>query len=228
MAFLDEIKSDPLSQDQYVTEETTKTQIYLHHTASSSNPYGVVKWWQSNPDKIAVSFVIGGVPSATSPDHWIDGQILQCFSSKNWAWHLGITFAGITKKPNFKTNKELNANSIGIEICSWGQLTKTDKGWTSYAGVVVPDANIVEYPTPFRGFKVYEKYTDAQIESTRKLILFLCDRWNIPKTFMGMQMFDMDERAFIGTPGIFTHVSVRKDKNDCHPQKELIDMLKSL
>jgi hypothetical protein len=31
-----------------------------------------------------------------------------------------------------------------------------------------------------------------------------------------------------GDKGIFTHVSYRKDKRDCHPQKELVEILKSI
>ena len=36
------------------------------------------------------------------------------------------------------------------------------------------------------------------------------------------------KKALAGTPGIYTHNSVRKGKSDVFPQKELIDMLKSI
>jgi len=41
-------------------------------------------------------------------------------------------------------------------------------------------------------------------------------------------MWDVNEDALNGEPGVWTHVSYRSDKSDCHPQPELIDVLKSL
>jgi hypothetical protein len=35
-------------------------------------------------------------------------------------------------------------------------------------------------------------------------------------------------KALSGTPGVWTHVSYRADKSDCHPQIELINALKEL
>jgi len=36
------------------------------------------------------------------------------------------------------------------------------------------------------------------------------------------------QAALDGKAGIWTHVSYRYDKSDCHPQPELINMLKTL
>jgi hypothetical protein len=41
-------------------------------------------------------------------------------------------------------------------------------------------------------------------------------------------MFEFSSDAIDGKPGVWTHVSFRKDKSDCHPQPELIDMLKTI
>ena len=41
-------------------------------------------------------------------------------------------------------------------------------------------------------------------------------------------MWDISRSALSGSPGIYTHVSYRKDKSDCHPQKDLIENLKNL
>jgi hypothetical protein len=41
-------------------------------------------------------------------------------------------------------------------------------------------------------------------------------------------MWGLSNTAIRGNKGIFTHVSYRKDKSDCHPQKELVDVLKSI
>jgi hypothetical protein len=41
-------------------------------------------------------------------------------------------------------------------------------------------------------------------------------------------MWEVTSKALNLEEGIFTHASYRKDKSDCFPQYELIDMLKSL
>jgi len=43
-------------------------------------------------------------------------------------------------------------------------------------------------------------------------------------------MWDVSQRALSGEPGIWTHVSYRQKpgKTDCHPQPELIEMLKTI
>ena len=39
---------------------------------------------------------------------------------------------------------------------------------------------------------------------------------------------NISKNAMNGVPGVWTHTSYRNDKSDCHPQKELIEMLKRL
>jgi len=154
---------------------------------------------------------------------------LQCFSSNKWAWHLGLTSAQLkVGGPNAKSNTALNQGSIGIEICNWGGLTKGPKGYTSYAGAIVPDDQVIAYPTPFRSYSYYQKYTTAQLDTVRQLLQFFAGKYNIPIAYKGDQIFDVTPAALCGEPGIWTHVSVRPDKSDCHPQPELIAMLKSL
>ena len=36
-------------------------------------------------------------------------------------------------------------------------------------------------------------------------------------------MWDYSRSAMNGSPGIFTHVSFRKDKSDCFPQVEMVE-----
>ena len=69
----------PLDKTQYFQEEATKKQIYLHHTAGGGNARAVSRFWNSNETRIATAFIIAN-----------NGEIVQCFSSKHWAWHLGI------------------------------------------------------------------------------------------------------------------------------------------
>lgn len=216
-----------LNDAQYFREEHPKTQIFFHHTAGNSNPYNVIDFWGSNPERIATAFVIGGNPTTAKfkQKPWKDGEILQAFSSKYWAYHLGLkqevfTKAGVQYKPLDKT-------SIAIELCSWGQLQLKDGKFINYVGGEVPANEVVEYSTPFRGFKYYHKYSDAQIESLIKLMKYLCEKFNIPKTY-NADIWDISKRILAGESGICTHVSVRSDKFDNHPQAELIQGLQAL
>lgn len=224
--FIDTIKQNKLPSDQYVDKVYSKHQLYLHHTASDSDPYSVIKWWKDTKEAVGTAFVIAG---RTKSDRWKDGDIFQCFSSQKAAWHLGLTQKHLNvAKPGNKTSSWLNLDTVGVEITCWGQLVKSPKGYKTYAGTYVPEEHIQEYTDGFRGYHYYEKYSDAQLESARELLLYLCDRYDIDKKFKGMEMFDIDKRALRGENGIWSHVSVRPDKFDCHPQPELIQMLKSL
>lgn len=200
-----------LKETQYYQEEFTKKQIVLHHTVSNGNAKSVMNWWASTPAKIGVAFIIDR-----------DGIIHQCFSSKHWAHHLG------TKAKN---NKQLNQQSIGIELCSWGPLKRIDspllKGspkFTSSTGAEVPNEEVVELEKPYRGSRYYQKYTVKQLKSLQILVNYLCETYKIPKTY-NPEMWDYSRSAMNGSPGIWSHISYRKDKSDCFPQVELIKII---
>ena len=92
---------------------------------------------------------------------------------------------------------------------------------------IKPIANVQEYSDGFKDYYGYEKYTDAQIESVRQLLVYWNEKYGIPLEYHE-DMFDLSQNALNGDAGVWSHVSYRADKSDCHPQKELIDMLKSL
>ena len=111
---LSEIKQAVFPETQYFKEETAKIQIYLHHTAGSANPNAVFSGWNMNTERIATSFVIGGKPNKSNG--YKDGIILQGFSSKYWAYHLGLK-KEIFDKHNIPY-QSLDKISIGIELCN--------------------------------------------------------------------------------------------------------------
>lgn len=223
---LQQIKLVLLPSDQYFREETKKIQIYLHHTAGNSNPYSVIEDWARTDVEIATSFIVGGKPPK-GVDAWVDGQLFQCFSSKYWAYHLGLKSTKLP--PGSKSPMFLQKSSIGIEICNWGWLTKRADGkYINYVGGIVSPEEVVDLGYDYRGYRYWHAYTDAQIETTKLILQYLCKTWNIPAEYKGIEMFDLDDRAFQGESGIWTHSSVRKDKWDCSPQPKLIDMLKGL
>ena len=65
------------------------------------------------------------------------------------------------------------------------------------------------------------------MKSMQILLNYLCETYNIPKTY-NADMWEYSRMAMKGNPGIYTHVSFRKDKSDCFPQFELIEKLNNL
>lgn len=229
---LSELVQVDFSPKQYYREETVKTQIALHHTVSGAFAQGVVDWWNKDPQRIATSFIIQG-----------DGKIFQLFSTKYWAHHLGIK-SDFLKKMGFtdagSRNTILNKTTVGIEICNWGPLLKgPDKEyhpvkWDPALKRYVPNIKITieadrieAYDKPFREFKYFEKYTDEQILATERLLIYLCEKFDISKTY-NTDMWNVSKNALSGKSGVWGHVSVRPDKSDPHPQPELIEMLQNL
>ena len=203
-----------LSKGQFFEEASDKTQIYLHHTAGNGNAEGVARYWNSNDSRIATAFVVGE-----------NGTIVQCFSSKHWAWHLGID------SQDFATRglpyKNLNKLSVAIEVCNWGMLKEKNGKFYNYVKGEINPSYVTTLETPYKGYKHWYRYTDAQIEATRQLIVYLCETYGIPKAYR-KEIWGLDAEAFKGSKGIYTHNSVRKDKADIYPCPRMIKMLESL
>jgi N-acetyl-anhydromuramyl-L-alanine amidase AmpD len=222
--FVSSITQAQLPIDQYVNQVFEKKQIYLHHTAGNADPFAVIDWWKLSAERISTAFIIAGFPGKSTK--WKDGEIVQCFSSKKAGWHLGLKAQHLVKGGWSSTN--LNMKSIGIELTNWGWVTPTDKGFKTYAGNIIPDDRVIELEKPYRKYKYWETYTDAQIESTEKLLRYLGNTYDIPLKFKGMEMFEIDKRCLKGEAGIWTHGSCRPDKWDIYPHPKMIEMLRSL
>lgn len=227
-----------LEDDEYIKEVSQKNTIWLHHTAGGSRPDWSINGWEKDfvkdkmgrpilddngntqPLKVGTSYVIGRKSSSTDDTLW-DGKILRAFDDKYWAYHLGI---------NSNNSKELNSQSVAIEICNYGPLTLGKDGrFYNYVNKPINERDVVKLDKPFRGYEYFERYTDAQLESTRKLIIYLVNRYSIPLDgkIYNEKWFDYDEKWF-KTGGIRSHSQVRRDRYDIFPQKEMIQMLNSI
>lgn len=228
--------------DKYYPLEYQKKQIVLHHTISNNNSIlGDIDHWLSLVDRIATCIIVDG-----------KGTAHQCFSSRYWAHHLGVT-STFLKAQGFTDwttrNIQLNQNSISLEIDNWGGLIlgddtdkqfglKTDgtpniiktisgKFYAAYGNVV--NVDVQEYPNNFRGYKYFEKYNEAQIKTVGELLLLWHIKYGIPLDYQA-NMWDVSNDALLGKAGVWSHVSFRpySDKSDCHPDAQLITMLKTL
>ena len=217
-----EINNHMLARGEYMPGPTKKEWLFIHHTAGWHNPYRTVKHWSSDSrGRIATEFVIGG-PSIYNDDSQYDGEIVKCLPDGAYAWHLGRN--GL---------HEMHTNSVGIEVCNFGYL----KDGRTYAGSSVHDDQMVELESKFKGYKVWHKYSDAQIESLRKLILFIADRDNLdvrkglPELIKekGAEAFEWNEDAYYGRiKGLWSHSNTNKGKSDMCPQESLLTMLTEL
>jgi N-acetyl-anhydromuramyl-L-alanine amidase AmpD len=213
-------------ETKYFREKTVKKQITLHHTVSGPGVDGDIAWWLQGSERIATSYIIDR-----------EGNIHKCFEDDFWAWHLGCKTTDFAAKG--VPYKKLDPNNIGIELDSWGALAQHSDGKfypISYVGgKAVPNLKckpvtyIYEYcPTQkFRGIQYFEQYTTTQLNALYELLVYLKQKHSIPTNY-GSDIWSLCGRALRGDPGIYSHTSFRPDKTDCHPQIELINLLKRL
>ena len=196
--------------------------LFLHHTAGWNNPYRTIDHWgRDNRGAVATEFVLGGQSIKGNDDEY-DGEVVQAFPEGCFGWHLGKN-----------GSQHMHVYSVGIEVNNFGYL----KNGKTYAGTTANESQIVTLDKPFRGYKTWHKYSDKQIESLRKLILYIADRDNIdvraglPALIKekGAEAFEFNPDAYYGkVKGLWTHTNTRKDKFDMFPQPELLEMLINL
>ncbi len=217
-----------LNDDEYINELHFKKQIILHHTAGGPRPDFTIGWWEQETQRVGTAFVIGR-KTGVNPNPF-DGVVYRAFPEYLWAYHLGLS----SKNSNISAEQRssLNKTSIGIEICSYGPVIKQEDGTfkTVVNNKVILADEVMDMGSEWRGYRYYEKYTEKQLDACKHLILTLAWFFNIPivQTEYDKEWFGIDKDALNGTPGIWTHVHYRKDKTDCFPQPELIEMLNSL
>lgn len=211
-----------MPKDEYLQGPIKPEWLFLHHTAGWHNPFNTVKAWDADKiGRIATEFVLGG-PSCKGDDATYDGVLVQCFPKGNWGYHLGKN-----------GSQTMHKNSVGIEVCNFGYVVNGK----TYAGATVAQSQIVELAQPFRGHKLWHRYSDKQIQVLKEWILWIAERDGIdvraglPALIKkhGAAAFEFNEDAYYGrVKGLWTHTNTRKDKVDMFPQQELMDMLTSL
>lgn len=224
----------------YHNQPTEKKSIFLHHTGGWQNPYRVIDHWGERPHKVATEFVIGG-QSIHNDNSKHDGKILQAIPNNCWAWHLGIG------------NQPLHRESIGIELCSFGKITKGyfekdqngmpkpiargKNSYFTYVGQEVDPEQVEELSEPFRGYSFYHKYSEKQLQSLKKLLLHLANKHSInirqglPNLIKkkGMKAFDITNKNMcLNSPGVWSHGNVVGYKDNVAPQVGMIEMLLEL
>ena len=176
----------PLDDNEYYHDEYNKTQIYLHHTVSSTVD-STYNWWQQDPKRIGTAYIVGK-----------DGTIYEVFDPKYWAYHIGLGVSQYEKQ------------SIGIELVNESYLTKRDNGnyyWLDnkarYRGQVIEDE--------WRGQKYWADYPNEQVYAVVDLVKHLTDEFDIKKQVL--MTYDYDTSS-VNYEGVLSHCNVRQDKTD--------------
>ena len=229
-----EIDRAYLDGDEYVKDygEIQPENFFIHHTAGWNNPYNTINSW--NKDKrgrVATQYCIGGtsVRVGSYGDDKYNGQVVECFPDYYIGWHLG-------KVGNFNMSKYSSA----VEINNFGYVTKKDGKYYTYVNTEVPESMVCDLGYEFKGHQYWHAYTKEQIESLRLLIAHAKKIY--PKIDMTAGLpqllkdgvhpkdaFGFNDDAYNGrVKGLWTHTNVRKDKYDCFPQIELVNLLKTI
>lgn len=217
-----------MDDDEYFSEEKTrKTSIFLHHTAGWNDPYQQVRIWERDKrGRVGTQFLIGG-PNSSNGDRQYDGVVIQCFDDEFWAGHLG------------NVNKFMHKHSVGIELCNFGFLEYKKGEFLTWAGTPVQEDQVIELSDPFRGYRYYHKYSNAQIKSLHNLLLYLSKLHKIDIE-EGLQEWIFDkgryealeynsELRWNGKSGLYSHTNVNEEyKWDINPQPNIMNMIEGL
>ena len=206
----------PLKNGQYITGIYEKTSIFLHHT-SGTNAKSAIRWWDSTPDRVGTPYIIER-----------DGTIFEVFNPDYWAYHLGI----------IGDDNYHEKHSVNIELVSAGGLQLSSNGeyrfyplWPNKIRyTVIPENEVYILGKPWRGFNAFHKYTEAQINSLNWLLKDLVIRYpSIDLSGLSPKFYEYNKDiSNKRIHGLWAHSSVRRDKSDIYPDKNLIKSLLTL
>jgi len=229
-----EIDRAYLDGNEYVKDygKIQPENFFIHHTAGWNNPYNTINSWNKDDrGRVATQYCIGGtsVKVGSYGDDKYNGTVVECFPDNYIGWHLG-------KVGNFNMSKYSSA----VEINNFGYVTKKNGKYYTYVNSEVPESMVCDLGYEFRGHQYWHAYTKEQIESLGLLIKHVKNIYPDIDMTAGLpqllkdgvhpkEAFGFNDDAYNGRiKGLWTHTNVRKDKYDCFPQQELVDLLKSI
>lgn len=194
-----------LPESEYFPGAQTKTGICVHHTVGGS-ARSTYNWWLNDKAMVGTAYIIAH-----------DGTIHEVFDPAAWAWQFGLNW-------NREQKIKFERRFIGIEIASEGGLIEQDGNLYCFDRVSERTRKnrdeAFDYGQVYRGYRYYDKYESAQIDSLTELINHLCEEFTIPKVtpadhfkFFGESLKDFK--------GIIGHTMVRLDKSDPLPDSSL-------
>ena len=229
-----DIVKHQLLEGAYYQQQHPKDSIFLHDSGGHFRPDWLIESWgrdrknSTNKIRAASAYVIGGLDPSGRGDKQYDGVVYKAFEDDMRSHHLFV---------KSKSNTFMNQKSIGIEICNYGPLIKTDSGdFYTHTNIKVDKNQTIELESPFRGNRYYHAYTPAQIDSLKNLLLKLAKYYEI-NLKRGLQKeiskfgvyggFELSDDALKGGQGVWSHTNVRVDKSGSFPHPDLVRIIQS-
>jgi len=190
----------------YCEEKATKEKIALHGTAGVL--HGDLWALSQNNNHVSVSYVVAR-----------DGTIYQLFPDEYWSYHLGGNSS--------ISNSYWSKHTVAIEVSNLLGLveSKIDPNllFDTYLKPYCTKADkdfYTELPVPYRGYRYWAKFTDAQYDSLNSLLKNLGEKFKLPITHLPA------DQAYNFFPGVvptslFMHTNCRKDKIDFSPSFDI-------
>jgi N-acetyl-anhydromuramyl-L-alanine amidase AmpD len=177
---------------QYFPTAHTKKWICLHHTCGYDSD-GAISWWQKTKDKVGTAYVID-----------TDGTVTQVFNDSFFAYQYGL-----------KTNDRLEREqgSIGIELVNIGALAALRGKYADMYGKEYK-GQVFDNQKPWRGFRYWATYSDAQYTTLSNLLLHIADKHDLKLTINESIEFDY---SVFEKYTVINHANVRRDKTDLSP-----------
>ncbi len=155
-----------LPGSEFFSSRDPKSGICIHHTVGGS-ARSTFNWWRDDKKAIGTAFLIAR-----------DGTVHEVFDPNCWAWQFGLRWP---REQKIAFEKRY----IGIEIASEGGLTEHDGNLYCFDRIsnrtLKNRDEAFDYGQSFRGYRYFDKYEPAQIDSLAELINDLSDQFNIPK-----------------------------------------------
>lgn len=195
LSVISEYKLEP---EQYIKQFFSKNKIFIHNSAIDIDAKKVIKNWDSNLPRISSAFVISGI----SDD---DGQIYEAYNPDYWSYHLGAK----------GTKGKLERHSIGIDICTWGELDNIGGRFYNRYGLEISENEVYSFENKKGGKVYYHTYSDNQIKSLEELLFWLANIYNIKIQdieFDGNWLKYNEKLLKKNTSGVWVRSNIRKDK----------------
>lgn len=218
----------PLSTGNFVSYSTKKTGITKHHTVSDGNPKAVISSWNADQrGAVATHYILGR--EMVSGDKQFDGLLVQTMPIENFAFHVLMQRMGFSDKHN----QYINQSYIGFEFCSWGCLEyRGGKFYVLGTQIEIPPYQVCELKTPFRTYKYWHKFTDAQLQRFKRAALDLNKmlglRLQTDKELNITDWFELSWDAMAGRRKLTTHTNFEYGKFDTFPQPELLNTIEEI
>jgi hypothetical protein len=198
-----------LKEGQYFPSRNVKTGIAIHHTVGGSAE-STFNYWNNNDEMVGTAYIIDR-----------DGTVLEVFDPAAWAWQFGLKWSR-AKKIQFEKRY------IGIEIASEGGLIESGGNLYCFDRIssktLKPRNEAFDFGREYRGYRYFDRYEDAQVDSLLELVDQLCTQFGIQRQ-VPENFFDYYGESLTDFEGIIGHTMVRKDKSDPAPVRSLWDRI---